>query len=276
MRHLHRGCVGCEETAPSGASEGENSHEKRWGNRSRRERRIGAVTAFEWSLSATRRRDEVSSAVTVASAATAAPTRPRLRWLPRRPVTAKPAVATRAVISMATATMVTSAGAVHRVVHDDRRSRRRVHAQRGARRTTGRTIASPIAVFVVAITSAIMIAGGADGGSAQRERIGASGSERTGDRRAQRAGARAKRQARARTGVAAARCAHAKTGRATAEAMTRPAMRCGQAAQRATGMPSCRARSTRFSVMPDPGKAMTPLGRRFSSSSLRRNGAARP
>ena len=28
--------------------------------------------------------------------------------------------------------------------------------------------------------------------------------------------------------------------------------------------------------MPEPGKAMTPLGRRFSSSSLRRKGAARP
>ncbi len=55
---------------------------------------------------------------------------------------------------------------------------------------------------------------------------------------------------------------------------TRPAMRCGQA--RHTGMPSWRARSTRFSVMPEPGKAITPFGSRFSSSSLRRNGAARP
>ena len=56
----------------------------------------------------------------------------------------------------------------------------------------------------------------------------------------------------------------------------RPAMRCGQAAAFRTGMPSCLALSTRLSVMPEPGKAMTPLGRRFSSSSLRRKGAARP
>ncbi len=54
--------------------------------------------------------------------------------------------------------------------------------------------------------------------------------------------------------------------------------RCRDAAQaaRMTGMPSFMAFSTRLSVMPLPGKAMTPLGNRFSSSSLRRNGAARP
>jgi len=57
------------------------------------------------------------------------------------------------------------------------------------RRRTGRAIARPVAVFVVPITSAIMIAGNADGGSAQR------------------AEARVRREARARTGVAAARCA---------------------------------------------------------------------
>ena len=50
----------------------------------------------------------------------------------------------------------------------------------------------------------------------------------------------------------------------------------GYAATRCTGMPSFTALSTRLSVMPEPGNAMTPLGRRFSSSSLRRNGAARP
>ena len=55
---------------------------------------------------------------------------------------------------------------------------------------------------------------------------------------------------------------------------TRPAKCCGQTRQ--TGMPSERALSTRFSVMPEPGNAMTPFGRRLRSSSLRRNGAARP
>ena len=93
----------------------------------------------------------------------------------------------------------------------------------------------------------------------------------------QRAGARAPREARARMTVPPRhRCAHAETGRAAAGATTRPAMRCGQAAMRWTGMPSCRALSTRFSVMPEPGNAITPFGRRFSSSSLRLNGAARP
>ena len=51
-----------------------------------------------------------------------------------------------------------------------------------------------------------------------------------------------------------------------------PLRRCGQAAMRCTGIPSWRALSTRFSVMPLPGKAMTPLGRRLSSSSLLRAG----
>ena len=110
-------------------------------------------------------------------------------------MTAKPAVATRAVIAMATATTVTSADAVHRVVHDDRRSRRRAMRSMVRRRPTGRAIASPVAVFVVPITSAITIAGSADGGSAQRERIGARGSERTGDRRS-RSPASAARSAR--------------------------------------------------------------------------------
>ena len=56
------------------------------------------------------------------------------------------------------------------------------------------------------------------------------------------------------------------------------AVRGGDAAQaaRITGMPRARALSTRLSVMPEPGKAITPFGRSFSSSSFRRNGAARP
>ena len=41
-------------------------------------------------------------------------------------------------------------------------------------------------------------------------------------------------------------------------------------------MPSCRALSTRLPVMPLPGKAMTPLGSRLSSSSLRRKGQRWP
>ena len=85
--------------------------------------------------------------------------------------------------------------------------------------------------------------------------------------------ASAARSARENDGAAATSLARKETDRATG--VTRPAMRSGQAA-RMTGMPSCLALSTRFSVMPLPGKAMTPFGRRFSSSSLRRNGAARP
>ena len=62
----------------------------------------------------------------------------------------------------------------------------------------------------------------------------------------------------------------------TAEAMRPSGGDAAQAATRCTGMPSATALSTRLSVMPEPGNAMTPFGRRFSSSSLRRNGAARP
>ena len=43
-----------------------------------------------------------------------------------------------------------------------------------------------------------------------------------------------------------------------------------------TGMPSWRALSTRLPVMPEPGNAITPFGRKLSRSSLRRNGAALP
>ena len=48
------------------------------------------------------------------------------------------------------------------------------------------------------------------------------------------------------------------------------------AAMQYTGIPSWRALSTRFPVIPDPGNAMTPLGSRFSSSSFLRKGAALP
>ena len=43
-----------------------------------------------------------------------------------------------------------------------------------------------------------------------------------------------------------------------------------------TGMPMLSALSARLAVMPDPGNRISPFGRRFSSSSFRRNGAARP
>ncbi|MXY38380.1 MAG: hypothetical protein F4Y62_01055 [Rhodospirillaceae bacterium] len=75
----------------------------------------------------------------------------------------RPATATRAMIAMTTATMVTSA--VHRVVHDDRRISRRAMRSMVRRRPTGRAIASPVAVSAVAIKSAIMIADSAEGGS---------------------------------------------------------------------------------------------------------------
>ena len=49
-----------------------------------------------------------------------------------------------------------------------------------------------------------------------------------------------------------------------------------QAATVKTGIPSWRALSTRLPVMPEPGNAMTPVGRKLRSSSLRRKGAALP
>ena len=57
-----------------------------------------------------------------------------------------------------------------------------------------------------------------------------------------------------------------KTGR-TAGWRHDPRGRSDQAATHWTGIPSLRALSTRLSVMPEPGNAMTPLGRRSSSSS---------
>ena len=51
---------------------------------------------------------------------------------------------------------------------------------------------------------------------------------------------------------------------------------CRYAAARRTGIPILRALSTRLLVMPDPGKARRPFGRKFSRTSLRRKGAALP
>ena len=48
------------------------------------------------------------------------------------------------------------------------------------------------------------------------------------------------------------------------------------AAARRTGIPILRALSTRLLVMPDPGKATRPFGRKLSRTSLRRKGAALP
>ena len=51
---------------------------------------------------------------------------------------------------------------------------------------------------------------------------------------------------------------------------------CRYAAARSTGIPILRALSTRLLVMPEPGKARRPFGRKFSRTSLRRKGAALP
>ena len=48
------------------------------------------------------------------------------------------------------------------------------------------------------------------------------------------------------------------------------------AAASRTGIPILRALSTRLLVMPEPGKARRPFGRKFSRTSLRRKGAALP
>ena len=51
---------------------------------------------------------------------------------------------------------------------------------------------------------------------------------------------------------------------------------CRYAAARRTGMPILRALSIILFVMPEPGKATRPFGRKLSSTSLRRKGAALP
>ena len=66
------------------------------------------------------------------------------------------------------------------------------------------------------------------------------------------------------------------TGRAAAGATRPVGGDAGQAFTSKTGMPSARALSTRFSLMPPPGKATRPVGRSLRSCSLRRKGAARP
>ena len=82
----------------------------RWGNRGRRERRIGAAAACERRGVPARTGAVVPAGVTAASAAGAARSRPRLHRLPRRPMTAKSAAATRATITMEIATIVTGGG----------------------------------------------------------------------------------------------------------------------------------------------------------------------
>ena len=52
--------------------------------------------------------------------------------------------------------------------------------------------------------------------------------------------------------------------------------RCRYAAATSTGIPILRALSIMLFVMPDPGKATRPFGRKFSRTSLRRKGAALP
>ena len=49
-----------------------------------------------------------------------------------------------------------------------------------------------------------------------------------------------------------------------------------QAAATSTGIPILRALSIMLFVMPEPGKATRPFGRKFSRTSLRRKGAALP
>ena len=51
---------------------------------------------------------------------------------------------------------------------------------------------------------------------------------------------------------------------------------CRYAAARRTGMPILRALSIILLVMPEPGKARRPFGRKLSRTSLRRKGAALP
>ena len=51
---------------------------------------------------------------------------------------------------------------------------------------------------------------------------------------------------------------------------------CRYAAARRTGIPILRALSTILLVMPEPGKATRPFGRKFNRTSLRRKGAALP
>ncbi len=125
------------------------------------------------------------------------------------------------------------------------------------------------------------VCGGAVTGEARNAAAASRGGARSRRSRPGRAG-RVRRRARCAAPARGDRCGQAGGVRIRKRATPPPERRhgpsrcCGQAAQRCTGMPRLRALSTRLSVMPEPGKAMTPFGRRLSSSSLRRNGAARP
>ena len=68
-----------------------------------------------------------------------------------------------------------------------------------------------------------------------------------------------------------------KGGRSRAEWWRGPALeRCRYAAAIRTGIPILRALSTMLLVMPEPGKATSPFGRKLSRTSFRRKGAALP
>ena len=68
-----------------------------------------------------------------------------------------------------------------------------------------------------------------------------------------------------------------KKGRSRAEWWRGPALiRCCYAVASRTGIPTLRALSIILLVMPEPGKATRPFGRKFSRTSLRRKGAALP
>ena len=149
-----RNCVGCDETAPAGASRTRNRLHPRWGNRRRGTRREGATAAPERRGVPTRTRTVVPGNVLAASAASAARIRPRLHRSLRIPMTAKPATATCAT---ATAMIVTSADA-----DASMRSMAR-------RQPTGRAVAIITAAFITMIAAAMASAARSareDGGAA--------------------------------------------------------------------------------------------------------------
>ena len=68
-----------------------------------------------------------------------------------------------------------------------------------------------------------------------------------------------------------------KGGRSRTEWWRGPALEgCRYAVASRTGIPTLRALSIILLVMPDPGKATRPFGRKFSRTSFRRKGAALP
>ena len=85
------------------------------------------------------------------------------------------------------------------------------------------------------------------------------------------------RDARSRAGVSfRGRASKKGEGPALAAASADPVERKRHAVTCMTGMPACRALSTRLAVMPAPGNATMPFGRRLMMSSFLRNGAALP